>query len=67
MISPINRGVPQGNILEPTLFSIIVVDTKVADISTTLLAKCADNITLSTYRSKNNYDCPYLEANPIKK
>ena len=50
----------------PTFLSIIVNDVKSADNSRTLLVDYADDIILSTQRSKN-YDCYYLEVNAIKK
>ena len=47
---PINRGVPQGTIVGPVLFSIMINDIRSMNNSRTLLVKYADDITLSTYR-----------------
>ena len=63
---PINRGVPQGTILEPILLLIMVNTLKSVDNATSLVVKYADDITLSTCRSKN-YDCSDLEVNAVKK
>ena len=49
----INRGVPKGTILGPISFSTMVNDIKSVDNSSTLLVKYMDDITLSTYSSKN--------------
>ena len=50
---PIDSGVPRGTTLGPILFLIMVNDIKSVDTSRILLVKYADDITLSTYRSKN--------------
>ena len=62
----ISKGVPQGTILEPILLLIMVNALKSVDNTTSLVVKYADDITLSTCRSKN-YDCSDLEVNAIKK
>ena len=43
----INRGVPQGSVLEPTLFSLMVNDTAAVSPMNNLLVKYADDITIS--------------------
>ena len=65
-ILPVNRGIPQGTILGPILFSIVVYDIKSVDNSGTLPVKYADDITVSTCR-RENYESSDLEVNTIKK
>ena len=60
----INRGVPQGTILGPILFLIMVSDIISVDNSWSLAVKYADDTALSTHRSKN-YDRSNLEVNAI--
>ena len=43
----IDRGVSQGTVLVPVLFSIMVNDSNVVNLETNLLIKFADDITLS--------------------
>ena len=62
----INRGVPQGTIVRPVLFSIIINDIRSKNNPRTLLVKYTDDITLSTYRA-SKYDCSPEEVDSIKK
>ena len=43
----INRGVPQGTVLGPALFSIFINDVKAVNTNNNLLVKFADDITVS--------------------
>ena len=43
----IDRGVPQGTVVEPVLFSIMVNDSNVVHPDTNLLIKFVDDITLN--------------------
>ena len=44
---PINRGMPQGTILEPILFSVMLNDIQTVDSDSSTLVKFADDLTLS--------------------
>ena len=43
----INRGVPQGTVLEPVLFSFFINNIKAVNTDKNLLVKFADDITVS--------------------
>ena len=44
---PINRGVPQGTILGPIPFSVMLNDIEAVDSDSSTLAKFADDLTIS--------------------
>jgi hypothetical protein len=52
--------VPQSTILGPVLFSVMVNDIRSTHFPKSLLVKYADDITLSTYRIRDN-DCSIQE------
>ncbi len=63
----INRGVPQGTILGPILFSVMVNDIKVINPTCSLLEKFADDLTLNVPIRNNGSDGSSLEVSNIMK
>ena len=61
----ITRCVPQGTVLDPFLFSLMVNDIKPADGDNNLLVKFADDITVSV-PVKNGKDTALTEVTNIK-
>ena len=61
----INRGVPQGTILAPILFSLIVNDIQIADPRRNLMVKFADDITISIPLGKESTDATINEVNSM--
>ena len=62
----INRGVPQGPVLGPILFSLMVNDIQLVDPRRNLLVKFADDITISIPVSKDSTDTTINEVNSIR-
>ena len=59
----INRGVPQGTVLGPVLFSIFINDIKAVNTNKKLLVKYADDITISSLIEANvGLDEPEMEV-----
>ena len=63
----INRGVPQGTVLGPIVFSIMVNDITAANPSSNLLVKYADDITLSVPVKSGAVDQSQAEVSNIQR
>ncbi len=61
----INRGVPQGSVLGPVLFAVMVNDIRPVHPETNLLVKFADDTNLSV-PVKANYDTSLAEVSNIQ-
>ena len=62
----INRGVPQGSVLGPVLFSVMVNDIKPLNSDRNLLEKFADDLTLSVPQEVNIPDLSVEEVENVK-
>ena len=62
----ISRGVPQGTVLGPILFSLMVKDIQLPHPRRNLMLKFADDITISIPVSKDCTDAKINEVNSMK-
>ena len=62
---PINKGVPQGTILGPIIFSVMVNDIQTVQQSDNLLVKFADDLTLSIPYKEGYEDTTEAEVKNI--